>query len=394
MLLYLSAAVDDADFAKLLGLGWVTGGHQAQKFNSLVIKGLASHTPVNAISNPPYTAGDGETSETQRGNIHYTCLSANPGRFHKLRNFMEMRAAIKKCCQREKPEAVICDAISPLPSACGLLAGRRYHVPTIAVVTDIPEYMDAGHVSFFTGLTSFLMKKYDGFVFLTEAMNPLENKHGRPYIIMEGLCDAQEAEAEDGGQAEPNGTFTCVYTGSLSENTGLEELLTAFSDSSMVDITLLIYGGGKLADTVRQYEKRCPNIRYGGIVNNQDAVRAQKQADLLINPRPADILYGNVSFPSKLMEYMVSGTPVLTTRLPGIPKAYFEYVYAMDDNSPKEIIHCVKSIISEAAASRNEKGEKARRFVLEQKNNIRQAARILELARGLRGQTKNCIKEA
>ena len=44
------------------------------------------------------------------------------------------------------------------------------------------------------------------------------------------------------------------------------------------------------------------------------------------------ILY-TILFPSKNHEYMVTGTPVLTTKLPCFPEEYDPYLYYMEDVS-------------------------------------------------------------
>lgn len=381
MILYLSSAIPDDMFAIFLKDGCINCGHQAQKFNSLVIKGIAFHTAVEIISNPPYSidANAQESRQVHYGNMHYHVLGTNKGKLHKLGNFREMLNTARKICDINVPETIICDAINPLASLCGIITSRKKHIPSIAIVTDIPEYMDEGRETIFTRITSWLMSKYDGYVLLTEAMNKHVNLNAKPYIIMEGLCDAESLSNAQECEKCKNGSFTCVYTGSLSKNTGIEELVDAFADEDLKCADLRIYGGGQLAEKLKKYEKRYANINYMGIVNNKEAVKAQRKADLLINPRPTDISYGNLSFPSKIMEYMVSGTPVLTTRLPGIPREYFEYMYTVDDNSISSLQDAIKMIMGYTAEERENKGKRARKYVLGEKNCIVQATRILEL---------------
>ena len=52
-ILYLSAGTYDALFQQYQQQGYIKGGFQAQKFNSLLIKGLAEHQPVRTIANLP-----------------------------------------------------------------------------------------------------------------------------------------------------------------------------------------------------------------------------------------------------------------------------------------------------------------------------------------------------
>ena len=55
--------------------------------------------------------------------------------------------------------------------------------------------------------------------------------------------------------------------------------------------------------------------------------------------------YTKNSFPSKNMEYMVSRTPIMTTKLPGMPEKYDPYVYFIEDESPDGIANVLRKVI-------------------------------------------------
>ena len=76
---------------------------------------------------------------------------------------------------------------------------------------------------------------------------------------------------------------------------------------------------------------------------------------------------------------MVSGTPVITTDLPGMPDEYKNYVYIMDDYSVNGIIECVDEVLSKSASDLGQKGESAKLFVLNEKNNKIQMKKILDM---------------
>ena len=385
MILYLSSAIDPNNFAELIKNGKVIGGHQAQRFNSLVASGLSSLTDVIAISNPPYVKTEEQIAPAIvcRDGIKYVSISNNNSRLHKLKNYLEMSSCIKRETKGNIPEAIVCDAINPLASLNAIRYARKWKIPAVAIITDVPEYMDKGHESIFTKLTSFLMKKYDEYVLLTEAMNDLVNPNDKPYIIMEGLC---ESSGDDGAFVEKKirDKFTCLYTGSLSEGTGIEELVGAIREINDFNIELKIYGNGKLADWLSTVSQEDERIKYGGVVTNAEAVAEQKNADLLINPRPTDIAYGNVSFPSKIMEYMASGTPLLTTALPGIPREYYDYIYVIEDYSAKGIADAIKTVCFAPIDERMGKAMAAKEFVMTKKNNRSQAERIVNLIGALK----------
>lgn len=78
------------------------------------------------------------------------------------------------------------------------------------------------------------------------------------------------------------------------------------------------------------------------------------------------------------MEYMASGTPLLTTKLPGMPAEYHPYVYLIEDETAEGVAECLKSIMTAPLDERTEKGLAAREFVLKNKSNRAQAGRLIE----------------
>ena len=79
------------------------------------------------------------------------------------------------------------------------------------------------------------------------------------------------------------------------------------------------------------------------------------------------------------MEYMVSGTPVLTTRLPGMPKEYYDYVYFFEGETKEAYASSLRRIMDTDPEELVSKGNAAKLFVLREKNNIKQTIRILEM---------------
>ena len=88
------------------------------------------------------------------------------------------------------------------------------------------------------------------------------------------------------------------------------------------------------------------------------------------------------------MEYMVSGTPVLTTKLPGMPKEYYDYIYLIKDESENGMRNSMIKVLNLPREELIEKGKKAKDFVLKYKNNNVQAKEIIDLCTKLIGGRK------
>ena len=76
---------------------------------------------------------------------------------------------------------------------------------------------------------------------------------------------------------------------------------------------------------------------------------------------------------------MASGTPLLTTRLPGIPADYAPFVYYFDAETQKSFSEKLSEILSMTDEELSTKGREAQAYVLQNKNNIAQADKILKL---------------
>ena len=126
-----------------------------------------------------------------------------------------------------------------------------------------------------------------------------------------------------------------------------------------------------------EYQKNDSRIKYMGIVSNEQVVAAEKQATILVNPRLSNQEFAKYSFPSKTSEYMVSGTPLVTTKLPGIPDEYFEHLYLFEEESIEGFAKKMQEILSLPYTELRQKGRDAQEFVLKNKNNIVQTKKII-----------------
>jgi glycosyltransferase involved in cell wall biosynthesis len=209
-------------------------------------------------------------------------------------------------------------------------------------------------------------------------MNQIVNPHNRPYIVMEGLVDSNMIAATHCDWATIKNR-NIIYAGGLYERYGVEDLVKAFMKLPHDNVSLQLYGSGSMVDKINCYAKEDSRIKFYGTVPNEVVVQAELEASLLINHRPTHEDFTKYSFPSKNMEYMVSGTPLITTLLPGMPLEYHEYVYLFDEESVEGYYKKLIEVLEQTNQQLQEKGERAKQFVLQDKNNIVQSSRIADL---------------
>ena len=117
---------------------------------------------------------------------------------------------------------------------------------------------------------------------------------------------------------------------------------------------------------------------FGFLPSRLDLLKKQQEATMLISTRDPSEPASKYCFPSKIFEYMVSGNPVISTRIDGIPDEYFEYLVELPDLSAQTISEKIKLIGDMSEQERSALGKDAREFVLSQKNNIEQMKRVLK----------------
>ena len=76
---------------------------------------------------------------------------------------------------------------------------------------------------------------------------------------------------------------------------------------------------------------------------------------------------------------MVSGTPLLTTKLPGMPEEYYPFVYLFDEETTEGYTHKLNELLSLPEEELFNYGRKAQQWILKHKNNTVQAERLLQL---------------
>ena len=280
----------------------------------------------------------------------------------------------KEAIKRDDNKIFICDILNTTISSVTLILSKIFKFKCIAIVTDLPR--DIGKKSSISRkINEALQNKFDGYVLFTEYMNDIVNPTGKPYIIIEGIADKNMKDSTNELQNKYK-EKVCIYAGGLYQKYGVKNLIEAFKLLQQKDIKLFLFGSGELEDYIRNINDE--RIKYFGVIENEKIVDEEIKATLLINPRFTHEEYTKYSFPSKNMEYMASGTPVLTTKLPGMPKEYYDYIYCFEDESVEGMRNKLEKVLSMDVKELHQRGQNAKKFVLDKKNNVIQARKIIK----------------
>lgn len=379
-ILYAVTTCSDPTYRQLFADVAVKPAFQSQKYHRLLIEGLAAGAKVDVIANPPVNRSVLQKSfvslpkETQGGAVYHNLPAIRNPVVKAL--WVGLGTFFMTLFLGKKNSAVIVDGLNRTTALSALLAAKVRGIPCIGIVTDLPDLL--GDSGFSRKVANFVIRHCSGYVFLTQAMNDRLNPQGKPYVILEGHADITMAEKKPSPERKKK-PRVCLYAGGVSAKYGLRDLVEGFRQADLPDTELHIYGPGDYVEELERIAEEDPRIFYGGMLLSGEVVEKEMEATLLVNPRPTNEEFVRYSFPSKTMEYMASGTPVLTTVLPGMPKEYHPYVYLIEDETPEGIRESLERVLSQSDENLFQKGAQARQFILEKKNNVIQGKKMIQL---------------
>lgn len=298
---------------------------------------------------------------------------------------------VHKWVRNNKNEKVIIAYSVNMPFLWGLRKAKitMPNITTCLVVPDLPAHMNlnmnlsviykiAKKIESF--LIERLLQNVDSFVLLTEPMAEALEVNDRPFCVVEGMVDRNDLNI-NGRKIDSGPIKSILYTGTLNYKYGIATLLKAFEMIEEKSYELWICGFGEAEAEIARLAETDRRIKWYGTVSREQSIALQRQATVLINPRPPGEEFTKYSFPSKNLEYLVSGRPVIAYKLPGIPADYYEYMFFIDGNTPAEMARKIIEICTLSDEEQNQFGNKARNYVLQNKNNLVQTKKIIDMVK-------------
>lgn len=272
---------------------------------------------------------------------------------------------IAKFLKKINPEVFVCVSVHDLPEY--IMLGKRADNWVVKAWKFISENkVNKG------------LKYIDGFMLVTEKMVDKLGVNNKPYVVIEALIEInnripliKETENED--------IIRIVYTGGLFEKYGILNLLQAFGQIKSEKYRLIICGDGECKKDIIDIALKDKRIEYLGLVSYNEIQKIQQSATVLINPRQNIFDFTQYSFPIKTIEYLLSGKPVISYKLSGIPDEYDDYLIYIENDSIEMLRDKIIEVCSMSKNELENIGNKNRDFVLKQKNHIVQTEKILKM---------------
>lgn len=320
-------------------------------------------------------------------NIGYTNLSV----FKTFSRYHTLKKEIKRWLDdhQDKEVAVVAYAMtSPFVELLNFISKKYPKVKTCLIVPDLPEYMNATAQSsiIYSTLKKVQirhfkreLKSVNGYVLLTKYMAEWFDWDIK-YTVVEGISLKTKADLSKTNNVKKEKSI--LYAGLLEEKYGVIDLVNSFIEIDDDEWVLDLFGSGSALEQIKRIATNHKNINVHGRVPNSEVLEYQKRSSILVNPRNDNNTFTKYSFPSKIIEYMGSGTPMVAYKLAGMPDEYTEYFYVVE---PIEngLQTCMRRVMSLSDEDRNQMGMNALAFIVREKSAKKQGEKIVELLQSL-----------
>ena len=275
-----------------------------------------------------------------------------------------------------------------------LCVGASLRIPTVIVITDPPTSHLPGEGLLTRWLRWIDRAVIDRFVRRTRGIVGVADElrsfaPGLPFLRMEGIANTDDFPQVTGERSGGDGTehpekpVVFVYAGALEPEYGVSLLLDAFSHLSRVDCRLWIAGKGTFEGAVRAAAVKNERIIYLGYLASNDLRLHLAKAHFLVNARPAYASFAQQTFPSKILQYLATGKPVISTRLPGIPPEYWNHLIPIDDERPEAVAELFSVLATAPYEPFRRRGLVGLEFVLRDKSEPAQGMRLAAFLRSV-----------
>lgn len=314
-ILVLTSAMRDEDFTIFQNSSKVKVNASNQNFYSKLIKTLALHNNVSVICHRPFIKGMFTTNILEKDTIidKNTRFYYTYERDDKAYKFLdEQREIISSAVEaiedwKLQDFIIVVDTLRFNLVKAAISLKRRYGCRVVGMLTDNPLNLSNGN-SLFHQLLINQASRLDAYLSLTSGLVDVYNQN-KPSYVFEGLVQEENEEKRD-----PITNYF-FFGGSLYEKYGVKTLVDAFHESNLKS-KLVIAGSGPLEKYIESLAEDDYRILYLSQISKEKAISYMKNAIANINPRPLNSKLDAESVPSKLIEYLSIGVPVISTKYP------------------------------------------------------------------------------
>lgn len=313
---------------------------------------------------------------------------------HMSRTFSVLKAGWKNLSKDlQRPSAILVYSLHTPLVLSAVILSKWFGIPFYIYVPDLPQYMNVGVkrsrlFNFFKKIdTSLVLRLSDraaGIIGITsDLVQSRASWSAKRTAVLEGIAEfSDETEStQDQCDSEVLRRYGLekgflFYAGGLAEPYGVGILINAVKQLAG-KIHLVLCGAGSMEEDVLKEASEHSQIHYLGSIPPQDVKALSRNASFLINARIPGDTYLHYSFPSKLLEYMTTGVPVISSRLPGIPQEYYPHLLVLENVTAHGLVECLQRHTGSNYASACLVAESATTFCRQNKQAQQQGEKLV-----------------
>jgi len=267
-----------------------------------------------------------------------------------------------------------------------------YAVPTsgwqtvrIAKKAGVPVVFRALDVSHLIrkGLTSHLVKLAEKYVYQRATVISANNHYLGEYVSNLGrrqdapIVNFPPLDLEHFANSNKNkmravmsidqDAFVATYMGSLFPFSGLLQVISDFAVLSNSDDRLIIIGGGGNENELKRKVKDLNlenKVIFTGVINYADLPDYLSVSDVLINPFELTLIT-NLALPHKVLQYLATGIPTVSTKLSGLYESVGESAGIYWADTPEKIVETFLQIKQKPITEKSARSDLGKKCVHE-----------------------------
>lgn len=361
-IVYFTTAQEEKDYRSFIDCWKIPLNSSNQNFHNKFIRSLAIKNKVEVISVRPFSISKTTVTQLKRetredGNITWHYIKRSGGKIYRSLTILPQVKAIMR--KMDLSDTIfLTDTINTFVCRTANIMGEKYHKPVIGICTDSPSNIAGTKRSY----TMFLLKqaeKYSGTIALTEGLKDLFNPTNKPSYIFEGIVEERKLPKNND---KKNPYF--FFGGALMERYGVYQLIEAFKILKPKNIDLYICGHHGDREQIKEAIQGNTHIKFLGLLPVSKVLEYEQKALACINPRPFTEDLDRFSIPSKTLEYMVSGRPVISVKNSILQEKFPDEIIWIESANESDLVHGMKDLLKMSDEQKVELGQKAKNRVL------------------------------
>lgn len=360
-IIYFTTAQREDDFRSFINDWKISLNPSNQNFHNKLIRALAVNNEVHVISVRPFSRSNMKVSKLDKavkmdGKITWHYVKRSGNKFY--RAFVTTSQIMSTLRGIDTTDSIfVTDTINRALVEAVYKIKKKYKRPVLGVCTDSPSNISGTTRSY----TLFLLKHtkdYDGYLALTDSLNMLFNPEGKPSYIFEGLVEDKMLPVEEAKKPY------IFFGGALMEKYGVYNLIEAYKQLNRKDIELWICGHHGSVHKLTEAVGGNKNIKLLGLLPVAKVMEYEQASICTVNPRPFSEDLDRFSIPSKTLEYMAMGRPVISVRNTILMNKFPNELIWIPSSSVNDIREGLEKVLAMSEVERENFGEEAKNRVL------------------------------